>query len=353
MGAPVIETDRLVAAHSDDHRDDAMDRAIRPRRLDEYIGQRAVREQMEIFLLAARGRGDPLDHTLIFGPPGLGKTTLASIIAEEMGVQLKTTSGPVLEKAGDIAALMTNLEPGDVLFIDEIHRLSPYVEEILYPAMEDYQLDIMIGEGPAARSIKLDLPPFTLVGATTRAGLLTSPLRDRFGIVQRLEFYDAAELTEIVKRSASILEIPSDDEGAVAIAKRSRGTPRIANRLLRRVRDYAEVKADGAVTGGTAEAALDLLNVDAKGFDHFDRRLLLTMIEKFDGGPVGVDSLAAALSEERGTIEDVLEPFLIQQGFILRTSRGRIATRHAYAHFGIAFQGSAAETLSLDLDESS
>jgi len=358
----VIETDRLVAAESGghrdhrdhrDHREDAMDRAIRPRRLDEYIGQRAVREQMEISLSAARGRGEPLDHTLIFGPPGLGKTTLASIIAEEMGVQLKTTSGPVLEKAGDIAALMTNLEPGDVLFIDEIHRLSPYVEEILYPAMEDYQLDIMIGEGPAARSIKLDLPPFTLVGATTRAGLLTSPLRDRFGIVQRLEFYDAAELTEIVKRSAGILEIPSDDDGAVAIAKRSRGTPRIANRLLRRVRDYAEVKADGAVTGSTAEAALDLLNVDAQGFDHLDRRLLLTMIEKFDGGPVGVDSLAAALSEERGTIEDVLEPFLIQQGFVLRTPRGRIATRHAYAHFGIAFQGSAAETLSLDLDDSS
>ncbi|MBM13513.1 MAG: Holliday junction branch migration DNA helicase RuvB, partial [Halieaceae bacterium] len=295
---------------------------------------------------------EPLDHTLIFGPPGLGKTTLASIIAEEMGVQLKTTSGPVLEKAGDIAALMTNLEPGDVLFIDEIHRLSPYVEEVLYPAMEDYQLDIMIGEGPAARSIKLALPPFTLVGATTRAGLLTSPLRDRFGIVQRLEFYDAAELTEIVRRSAGILDIPTDDAGASAIARRSRGTPRIANRLLRRVRDYAEVKADGAVAGPTAEAALDLLNVDAQGFDHLDRRLLLTMIEKFDGGPVGVDSLAAALSEERGTIEDVLEPFLIQQGFILRTSRGRIATRHAYRHFGIAFQGSAAETLSLDLDDS-
>ncbi|MEK9533847.1 MAG: Holliday junction branch migration DNA helicase RuvB [Halieaceae bacterium] len=347
----MIETDRLVAADAGDQRDDAVDRAIRPRRLDEYIGQRAVREQMEIFLLAARKRGEPLDHTLIFGPPGLGKTTLASIIAEEMGVQLKTTSGPVLEKAGDVAALMTNLEPGDVLFIDEIHRLSPYVEEVLYPAMEDYQLDIMIGEGPAARSIKLDLPPFTLVGATTRAGLLTSPLRDRFGIVQRLEFYDAAELTEIVRRSAGILEIPTDDEGAAAIARRSRGTPRIANRLLRRVRDYAEVKADGAVAGPTAEAALDLLNVDAQGFDHLDRRLLLTMIEKFDGGPVGVDSLAAALSEERGTIEDVLEPFLIQQGFILRTPRGRIATRHAYRHFGIAFQGSAAETLSLDLDD--
>ena len=347
----MIETDRLVAADAGDQRDDAVDRAIRPRRLDEYIGQRAVREQMEIFLSAARKRGEPLDHTLIFGPPGLGKTTLASIIAEEMGVQLKTTSGPVLEKAGDIAALMTNLETGDVLFIDEIHRLSPYVEEVLYPAMEDYQLDIMIGEGPAARSIKLDLPPFTLVGATTRAGLLTSPLRDRFGIVQRLEFYDAAELTEIVRRSAGILEIPTDDEGAAAIARRSRGTPRIANRLLRRVRDYAEVKADGAVAGPTAEAALDLLNVDAQGFDHLDRRLLLTMIEKFDGGPVGVDSLAAALSEERGTIEDVLEPFLIQQGFILRTPRGRIATRHAYRHFGIAFQGSAAETLSLDLDD--
>ena len=347
----MIETDRLVAADAGDQRDDAVDRAIRPRRLDEYIGQRAVREQMEIFLSAARKRGEPLDHTLIFGPPGLGKTTLASIIAEEMGVQLKTTSGPVLEKAGDIAALMTNLEPGDVLFIDEIHRLSPYVEEVLYPAMEDYQLDIMIGEGPAARSIKLDLPPFTLVGATTRAGLLTSRLRDRFGIVQRLEFYDAAELTEIVRRSAGILEIPTDDEGAAAIARRSRGTPRIANRLLRRVRDYAEVKADGAVAGPTAEAALDLLNVDAQGFDHLDRRLLLTMIEKFDGGPVGVDSLAAALSEERGTIEDVLEPFLIQQGFILRTPRGRIATRHAYRHFGIAFQGSAAETLSLDLDD--
>jgi Holliday junction DNA helicase RuvB len=349
----MIETDRLVAAAAPDAGDAAMDRAIRPKSLDEYIGQRAVREQMDIFLSAARKRREPLDHTLIFGPPGLGKTTLASIIALEMGVQLKTTSGPVLEKAGDIAALMTNLEPGDVLFIDEIHRLSPFIEEVLYPAMEDYQLDIMIGEGPAARSIKLDLPPFTLVGATTRAGLLTSPLRDRFGIVQRLEFYDVEELTEIVKRSASILEIETDIEGATAIARRSRGTPRIANRLLRRVRDYVEVRADGRVSGDTAEAALDLLNVDAKGFDHLDRRLLLTIIEKFDGGPVGIDSLAAALSEERGTLEDVLEPFLIQQGFILRTPRGRIATRNAYVHFGIPFQGSAAENLGLDLGEPS
>ena len=347
----VIETDRLVATSAPERGDEVMDRAIRPRRLADYIGQRVVREQMEIFLSAARGRGEPLDHTLIFGPPGLGKTTLASIVAEEMGVQLRATSGPVLEKAGDVAALMTNLEPGDVLFIDEIHRLSPYVEEILYPAMEDFQLDIMIGEGPAARSIKLDLPPFTLVGATTRAGLLTSPLRDRFGIVQRLEFYDASELGEIVKRAAGILKIPIENSGSAAIARRSRGTPRIANRLLRRVRDYAEVKADGAVTGPVSEAALDMLSVDAQGFDHLDRRLLLMMIEKFDGGPVGVDSLAAALSEERGTIEDVLEPFLIQQGFILRTPRGRIATRHAYAHFGIPFQGSAAETLTLDLEE--
>ncbi len=308
---------------------------------------------MDIFLSAAKGRGEPLDHTLIFGPPGLGKTTLACIIASEMGVQLKSTSGPVLEKAGDLAALMTNLEPGDVLFIDEIHRLSPYVEEILYPALEDYQLDIMIGEGPAARSIKLDLPAFTLVGATTRAGLLTSPLRDRFGIVHRLEFYRTEELTEIVKRSASILAIQIDDEGATAIARRSRGTPRIANRLLRRARDYAEVKSDGALTGATAEAGLDLLNVDAQGFDNLDRQLLMAIIEKFDGGPVGIDNLAAALSEERGTLEDVLEPFLIQQGFIIRTPRGRVATRHAYAHFGLSFESPATRSLNFDLDENS
>jgi len=312
-----------------------MDRAIRPRSLAEYVGQRVVREQMEIFLAAAKGRGEPLDHTLIFGPPGLGKTTLASIIAHEMGVSLKTTSGPVLEKAGDIAALMTNLEPGDVLFIDEIHRLSPFVEEILYPAMEDYQLDIMIGEGPAARSIKLDLPPFTLVGATTRAGLLTSPLRDRFGIVQRLEFYEVADLAHIVTRSAQILDMAVDDAGATEIARRSRGTPRIANRLLRRVRDYAQVKADGRITAEIADRALAMLSVDERGFDHLDRRLLLALIEKFDGGPVGVDSLAASISEERGTIEDVLEPYLIQQGFMLRTPRGRMVTRNAYLHFGL------------------
>ncbi|MEH6571244.1 MAG: Holliday junction branch migration DNA helicase RuvB [Halioglobus sp.] len=331
----MIETDRLIAPEATSKREDVMDRAIRPKTLDEYVGQHAVREQMSIFLQAARGRDEPLDHTLIFGPPGLGKTTLASIIAHEMGVSLKTTSGPILEKAGDIAALMTNLEPGDVLFIDEIHRLSPYVEEILYPAMEDYQLDIMIGEGPAARSIKLDLPPFTLVGATTRAGLLTSPLRDRFGIVQRLEFYNSADLAHIVSRSAQILEIGIDAEGAMEIAKRARGTPRIANRLLRRVRDYAEVKADGYISAAVADRALDMLSVDQQGFDHLDRRLLLAMIEKFDGGPVGVDSLAAAISEERGTIEDVVEPYLIQQGFMLRTPRGRMVTRNAYLHFGL------------------
>jgi Holliday junction DNA helicase RuvB len=309
-----------------------------------------VREQMSIFLQAAQGRGEPLDHTLIFGPPGLGKTTLASIIANEMGVSLKTTSGPVLEKAG--AALMTNLEPGDVLFIDEIHRLSPLVEEILYPAMEDYQLDIMLGEGPAARSIKLDLPPFTLVGATTRAGLLTSPLRDRFGIVQRLEFYEVADLTHIVERSATILEIGIDKKGAQEIARRARGTPRIANRLLRRVRDFAEVKGDGHICVDIADRALDMLSVDQKGFDHLDRRLLLAMIEKFDGGPVGVDSLAASISEERGTIEDVLEPYLIQQGYMLRTPRGRMATRNAYLHFGLRHPAVAdGGNLPLDLEE--
>jgi Holliday junction DNA helicase RuvB len=343
----MIETDRLIAPQANGPREDVMDRAIRPRSLEEYIGQQVVKEQMTIFLQAARGRGEPLDHTLIFGPPGLGKTTLASIIAHEMGVSLKTTSGPVLEKAGDIAALMTNLEPGDVLFIDEIHRLSPLVEEILYPAMEDYQLDIMIGEGPGARSIKLDLPPFTLVGATTRAGLLTSPLRDRFGIVQRLEFYEVADLAHIVERSAQILKIGIDAHGAAEIARRARGTPRIANRLLRRVRDYAEVKADGHITSAIADRALDMLSVDQRGFDHLDRRLLLALIEKFDGGPVGVDSLAAAISEERGTIEDVLEPYLIQQGFMLRTPRGRMATRSAYLHFGLPAPSSA--NLSLDL----
>lgn len=331
----MIDVDRLVAADATDTAEERYDRAIRPKTLGDYIGQPAVREQMEIFVRAAQGRGEPLDHTLIFGPPGLGKTTLANILANEMQVSLKTTSGPVLEKAGDLAALMTNLNAGDVLFIDEIHRLSPHIEEILYPAMEDYQLDIMIGEGPAARSIKLDLPPFTLVGATTRAGLLTSPLRDRFGIVQRLEFYGVADLATIVSRSAAILGIQIDDAGAAEIARRARGTPRIANRLLRRVRDYAEVKADGSVDADVADKALNMLNVDSSGFDHLDRRLLLAMIEKFDGGPVGVDSLAAAISEERGTIEDVLEPYLIQQGYIMRTPRGRVVTANAYRHFGL------------------
>lgn len=330
----MIETDRLITAETN-IQEDRFDRAIRPLSLEDYVGQQAVCEQMEIFISAARKRKEPLDHTLVFGPPGLGKTTLAHIIANEMGVGLKTTSGPVLEKAGDLAALMTNLEPGDVLFIDEIHRLSPVVEEVIYPAMEDYQLDIMIGEGPAARSIKLDIPPFTLVGATTRAGLLTSPLRDRFGIVQRLEFYSVDELCSIVSRSARILGVAMDDSAAREIARRSRGTPRIVNRLLRRVRDYADIKANGVITTKVADLALNMLNVDTSGFDHMDRRLMLAIMEKFDGGPVGVDSIAAAISEERGTIEDVLEPYLIQQGYLLRTPRGRIVTRLAYEHFGL------------------
>jgi Holliday junction DNA helicase RuvB len=330
----MIENDRLVAPQGAGN-EDALDRAIRPRMLTDYVGQPAVREQMEIFVAAARGRREALDHTLIFGPPGLGKTTLAHIIANEMGVAVKSTSGPVLERAGDLAALLTNLEPRDVLFIDEIHRLSPNVEEVLYPAMEDFQLDIMIGEGPAARSIKLDLPPFTLVGATTRAGLLTSPLRDRFGIVQRLEFYSVEDLTTIVARSGRIFGIEMEAAGAREIARRARGTPRIANRLLRRVRDFAEVRHGGKVSLAIADEALNLLAVDQQGFDHMDRRLLLAMIEKFDGGPVGVESLAAAIGEERGTIEDVLEPYLIQQGYMLRTPRGRMATRAAWLHFGL------------------
>ncbi len=314
--------------------DRALDRAIRPRSLSDYIGQPQVREQLEIFIEAARARREALDHVLIFGPPGLGKTTLSHIIAHELQVNLRQTSGPVLEKPGDLAALLTNLEPGDVLFIDEIHRLSPVVEEVLYPAMEDYQLDIMIGEGPAARSIKLDLPPFTLVGATTRAGLLTSPLRDRFGIVQRLEYYAPEDLAQIVMRSAQILGIATDPEGAAEIARRARGTPRIANRLLRRVRDYAQVRGEGRITAAIADQALGLLKVDAQGLDHLDRRLLSTIIEKFDGGPVGVESLATALGEERGTLEDVIEPFLIQQGLMMRTPRGRVATVLAYQYLG-------------------
>ncbi|MBX2808326.1 MAG: Holliday junction branch migration DNA helicase RuvB [Cellvibrionaceae bacterium] len=328
-----VHRDRIIAPVAIPQ-EESQDRAIRPKQLADYVGQPQVREQMEIFICAAQQRQEPLDHTLVFGPPGLGKTTLANIIAAEMGVELTTTSGPVLEKAGDLAALMTNLQPGDVLFIDEIHRLSPLIEEILYPAMEDYQLDIMIGEGPSARSIKLDLPPFTLIGATTRAGLLTSPLRDRFGIVQRLEFYSVKDLTHIVSRSARMLDVSADESGAREIAQRSRGTPRIANRLLRRVRDYAEVKAQGKITAVVADEALTMLNVDRRGFDQMDRRLLLTMIEKFSGGPVGVDSLAAAISEERDTIEDVLEPYLIQQGYISRTPRGRTVTHLAYEHFG-------------------
>ncbi len=339
-----MDEKRLIDAQVKNE-EEAHERALRPRLLAEYIGQPQVNEQMEIFIRAAIGRSEALDHVLIFGPPGLGKTTLSHIVANEMQVSLRQTSGPVLEKPGDLAALLTNLDPNDVLFIDEIHRLSPVIEEILYPAMEDYQLDIMIGDGPAARSIKLDLPPFTLVGATTRAGLLTSPLRDRFGIVQRLEFYNVDDLAYIVKRSAKLLKIEVDDRGAKEIASRSRGTPRIANRLLRRARDFAEVKANGVIDITVASDALNMLKVDKRGLDHMDRRLMLSLIEKFDGGPVGVESLAAAIGEERGTIEDVIEPFLIQQGFMMRTPRGRTVTAHAYRHFGFQEKPGANEEL--------
>ncbi len=331
----MIETDRLIAPAAESPQEEAIERALRPKVLDEYVGQEKARGQLEIFISAARGRCEPLDHVLLFGPPGLGKTTLAHIIAREMGVNLRQTSGPVLERAGDLAALLTNLEPNDVLFIDEIHRLSPVVEEILYPAMEDYRLDIMIGEGPAARSVRLDLPPFTLIGATTRAGMLTNPLRDRFGIVSRLEFYTTEELSRIVHRSAGLLEVEITETGAQEVAKRSRGTPRISNRLLRRVRDYAQVKADGIVSSEVADAALKMLDVDSLGFDVMDRKLLQAVLEKFGGGPVGLDNLAAAIGEERDTIEDVLEPYLIQQGYLMRTPRGRVATSLAYQHFGL------------------
>jgi Holliday junction DNA helicase RuvB len=330
-----LSANRIISPAINSPKEEALERALRPKLLDEYVGQEKIRDQLSIFIEAAKKRKEPLDHVLLFGPPGLGKTTLAHIIAREMGVNMRHTSGPVLERAGDLAALLTNLEPNDVLFIDEIHRLSPVVEEILYPALEDYQIDIMIGEGPAARSVKLDLPPFTLVGATTRAGMLTNPLRDRFGIVSRLEFYTANELQRIVTRSSGLLEMPISPEGAMEIANRSRGTPRIANRLLRRVRDYADVRAQGEATRVVADAALTMLDVDVQGLDVMDRRLLMTVIEKFMGGPVGVDNLATAIGEERDTIEDVIEPFLIQQGYLQRTSRGRVATANAYAHFGL------------------